>query len=214
MRWNSRTASTLVVAALALAGAGTMAATNGDDAAKADEALRASIERGRFLVVTHGCGDCHGGYANPALPGYLAGVMDSLQVFQMGPFKTYPRNLTPDNTTGIGRFTDRQIFNALRYGLRPGETPDVEITSSVPGEGNHPVNPKYLAPPMPWPAFRHMPDEDLMAIAMYLKNGLKPVSNRVPDSEGPPDFWASAYVPEMIGPYPIVAYPTANETGR
>src|SRR5690606_14035690 len=90
MRWNGRTASTLVVAALALAGAGTLAATNGDDAAKADEALRASIERGRFLVVTHGCGDCHGGYANPALPGYLAGVMDSLQIFQMGPFKTYP----------------------------------------------------------------------------------------------------------------------------
>src|SRR5258708_12227862 len=27
-------------------------------------------------------------------------------------FHTRPRNLTPDNTTGMGRFSERQIFNA------------------------------------------------------------------------------------------------------
>jgi len=43
---------------------------------------------------------------------------------------------------------------------------------------------------------------------------VKPVSNRVADSDGPPDFWASEYTVAKIGPWPAPAYPTANETGR
>lgn len=169
------------------------------------------VLRGRSLVMEHDCGGCHGGHANPASPGYLSGWRDSTQTFFIGPFKTYPRNLTPDNATGTGRFTERQIFNALRYGLRPGETPDVDITSSVPGQGNFPAIPKYLAPPMPWVAFRYMSDQQLKDIAAYLKRGLKPVVNRVTDSEGPPDFWASEYTVEKYGSYPVAAYPTVNE---
>ncbi|MDQ3387978.1 MAG: hypothetical protein M3483_00590 [Gemmatimonadota bacterium] len=172
---------------------------------------------GRQLVMTHACGDCHGG-KSPEKEGWLAGRRPSSPPgegeFQIGPFKTQARNLTPDNSTGLGRFSERQIFNALRYGLRPGETPDVEITSAVAGQGNHPANPKYLAIPMPWPAFRHMADAELWAIAAYLKHGVMPVSNRVPDSEGPPDFWASAYTPEAIGTYPAPAFPTARERLR
>jgi mono/diheme cytochrome c family protein len=170
---------------------------------------------GRALVVSHACGDCHGGFANPAAEGWLAGMVATAppgqQEFQVGPFKTRARNLTPDNTTGMGRFSERQIFNSLRYGLRPGETPDVEITSTTPGKGNFPLYPKYLAPPMPWTSWRHMSDTELWAIAAYLKHGVKPVTNRVEDSEGPPDFWASAYTVEMIGTYPGPAFPTANE---
>lgn len=175
------------------------------------DTLKDRIVRGRQLVIEHACGDCHGGGSNPGSPVWLAGVTDSLQIFQIGPFKTRPRNITPDNTTGIGRFTTRQLFNALRYGLRPGETPDVEITSSTPGQGNFPENPKYLAIPMPWPAFRHMSDDDLRAIAVYLKQGVKPVSNRVGDSDGPPDFWASEYTLEKIGSYPASPFPTSRE---
>ncbi len=179
--------------------------------APASVAGPSEVERGRLLVIHHACGDCHGGIANPAAVGFLAGVMAPEQEFPVGPFITRPRNLTPDNDTGLGRFSERQIFNALRYGLRPGETPDVEITSSVPGQGNFPAAPKYLAVPMPWPAFRHMPDEDLRAIAAYLKRGLRPVSNRVQDSDGPPDFWASEYTPDKVGSYPLPPFPTANE---
>lgn len=102
----------------------------------------------------------------------------------------------------IGRYSERP-FNALRYGLRPGETPDVEITSAVPGQGNHPAHPKYLAPPMPWPAYRHLADDEIRAIASYLRNGVRPVSNRVPDSEGPQDFWGTEYTPDMIGMLPV-----------
>ena len=174
----------------------------------------AQIAQGRFLVISHDCGGCHGGGSNPAAFGWLDGVRVPEQEFKIGPFTTRPRNLTPDNATGLGRFSERQIFNALRFGLRPGETPDVEITSPTPGQGNFPLHPKYLAPPMPWPAWRHMPDQDLWAIAAYLKQGLKPVNHKVADSEGPPDFWAGEYTVEKIGAYPAPANPTANERGQ
>jgi mono/diheme cytochrome c family protein len=175
---------------------------------------REQVLRGRALVASTACSDCHGGARSPEQIGWLSGSrpgMGPLAEFQIGPFKTYPRNLTPNNTTGLGRFSERQIFNALRYGLRPGETPDVEITSTVPGQGNHPVHPKYLAPPMPWPAWRHLTDEELWAIAAYLKHGVKPVRNRVKDSEGPPDFWVSEYTPDRIGSYPPPPFPTTKE---
>jgi mono/diheme cytochrome c family protein len=185
---------------------------------------REQVMFGRQLVIQHDCGGCHGGGADPASPRWLSGMRGPADEFRIGPcavdpaarpcFITRPRNLTPDNQTGLGRFSERQIFNALRYGLRPGETPDVEITSSVPGQGNFPDNPKYLAPPMPWTAWRHMPDEQLWAIAAYLKHGVKPVRNQVADSEGPPDFWRSAYTVEEIGPYPARGFPTANEEYR
>ena len=177
---------------------------------------------GRQLVISHACGGCHGGGANPAAKGWLAGVMGPQQLFYIGRcsvtapkaqpcFITRPRNLTPDNATGLGRFTERQIFNALRYGLRPEDTPDVDITSTTPGQGNFPETPHYLAPPMPWEAWRHMSDTELRAIAAYLKHGLAPVVNKVAESDGPPDFWASAYVDSLIGTYPAPAFPTANE---
>jgi mono/diheme cytochrome c family protein len=178
------------------------------------------ILRGRQLVLEHACGECHGGGSNPAAEGWLAGMTEPEQEFRIGPgcaegaegdcFLTRPRNLTPDNITGMGRFSERQIFNAMRYGLRPGETADVEITATEPGVGNFPENPKFLAPPMPWPAWRYMSDDELWAIAAYLKHGLKPVRNRVADSEGPPDFWASAYG-ERLPPMPPAPFPTANE---
>ena len=176
------------------------------------QASRAQVLLGRQLVISHACGDCHGGFQNPADPEWLQGTRHpEIQEAKIGPFTTRPRNLTPDNTTGLGRFTERQIFNALRFGLRPGETPDVAITSTTPGQGNFPANPRYLAPPMPWNAWRQMSDQELMAIAAYLKRGLKPVVNKVADSDGPPDFWASEYKKAQYGTIPPAPYPTQNE---
>lgn len=67
------------------------------------------------------------GADDPAADGRLAGVMSTDQEFHLGScltdpdaepcFKTQPRILTPDNTTGWGRFGEHQIFNALRFGL-------------------------------------------------------------------------------------------------
>jgi hypothetical protein len=81
----------------------------------------------------------------------------------------------------------------------------------VPGQGNFPASPKYLAPPMPWPDWRHMSDQELRDVAAYLKRGVKPVRNLVKDSEGPPDFWASAYTVERIGRWPLPPFPVGGE---
>src|SRR5690242_5891566 len=92
----------------------------------------ALVLRGRYLVISHACGECHGGGNDPSAKGFLAGLGASEPPvdFKIGPppcgidpaakgcFTTRPRNLTPDDT-GMGKFTERQLFNALRYGLRP-----------------------------------------------------------------------------------------------
>jgi alcohol dehydrogenase (quinone), cytochrome c subunit len=188
------------------------ASFSGSSAMGTASARQQQIAQGRFLMISHACGDCHGGGSNPAAANWLDGMRDTItQQFVVGPFKTRAKNLTPDVATGTGSFTERQIFNALRYGLRPEETPDVEITSTTPGQGNFPLHPHYLAIPMPWPSWRHMPDADLLAIAAYLKNGVKASRHRVQDSDGPPDFWAGEYTVDKIGPYPALSYPTANE---
>lgn len=175
---------------------------------------QAQIVQGRNLVITHACTQCHNrGVDNPASANWLAGYMPGSTGanFEIGPFNTYAANITPDVGTGIGGHSDRQIYNALKYGLDPAATPDVVITSTTPGQGNFPAAPHYLAPPMPWPSFRHETDENLWAIVAYLKHGVKPVVNSVPDSQSPPDFWASAYTDAAVGPVDIPAFPTANE---
>jgi mono/diheme cytochrome c family protein len=240
MRWSGKSfASSLIVLTLLLvtvvvvravgsANPSVMSSTpaivaNESAAAPVPQTAADLVARGRSLVTNHACGLCHGGGDDPAAKGWLAGSTGPDTEFKIGPppcgsdpkaagcFTTRPRNLTPDEATGLGRFTERQIFNALRFGLRPEDTPDVTISSTTPGQGNFPMRPHYLAPPMPWMAWRHMPDSDLRAIAAYLKRGLKPATNKVPDSEGPPDFWAAMMIPENIGTYPAAAFPTANE---
>jgi len=212
------------LAIVALAGLVGARATRRDAGVRALETRSTTadtIARGRYLVISHDCGGCHGGGSDPATAGWLAGETDPVMQFMIGPcylkpdakpcFHTHPRNLTPDNETGIGRFTERQIFNALRYGLRPEDTPDVTIAGTTPGQGNFPLHPRYLAEPMPWMAWRYLPDDDLWSIAAYLRRAVKPVHNVVAESEGPPDFWASEYTPVKIGVYPSPAFPTANE---
>jgi hypothetical protein len=42
--------------------------------ARLTKAREAQVLRGRTLVLHHGCGDCHGGIADPAAEGWLAGL--------------------------------------------------------------------------------------------------------------------------------------------
>jgi len=206
-------------ALVGLAGCGGGGSSSSDSGSAGLPTAKASMDqvaRGRALVTTFGCVDCHAqGLNDPNSPTWMAGYSTAQGghgpgVFQIGPFATYAANLTPD-VTGLGQYTDRQVYNALRYGLDPGATADAVVSSATPGQGNFPATPHYLAPPMPWTATRHLADSDLWALVAYLKHGIKPVANTPPDSQGPPDFWASSYTPDKAGPDQIASYPASSE---
>ena len=161
------------------------------------KATRAQVLRGRYIVTSvAACADCHSGDQNLNAPTWLAGFKPGTpgQSFAVGPFTTYAANITPDKETGIGNWTSQQIFNAFRTGKD--------------------INGKFLAPPMPWPVFRNMSDDDTWALVAYLQN-LKPSSNAVPESQGPPGAdgkpdWSSAYQ-HLI---PLPEYPGVQRNER
>ncbi|MFI5090332.1 MAG: c-type cytochrome [Terriglobales bacterium] len=118
------------------------------------------LERGEYLVHAEMCGLCHtqidrtGIYRGDDF--YLAGGM-RVVAYPHGVFIT--RNLTSDSETGLGRWTDAQVVNALRNGRAP------DRLLSLWG--------------MPWFYLHHLSDDDATAIAQYLKT-LPPVRNRIP----------------------------------
>lgn len=150
------------------------------------------IVRGKYLVNTVGCNDCHspkvmtergpvpdpnrllsGHDANEQLPPYNPDAVKGYVLFNMnstatiGPWGTsFAGNLTPDDT-GIGTWSEEQFIMAMKQGKYKGL-----------------ANSRTLLPPMPWPAFSNMPDEDIKAIFAYLKS-IKPVHNIVPSAIPP-----------------------------
>jgi mono/diheme cytochrome c family protein len=105
------------------------------------------VARGQYIfALAGGCG-CHTPEGGPVNAGGR-------------PLKTpygtfYGTNITPDPTSGIGQWTDRQIIDSLRLGVRP--------------DGS------VLSPVMPYPAFNGMSDEDVTALVAYLRS-LPPVA--------------------------------------
>ncbi|HEY3397966.1 MAG TPA: c-type cytochrome [Armatimonadota bacterium] len=181
--------SLVIVLAVVLVGVlGLAALSTGAGTAPTGQPTREMVLRGRYLVTAAaGCQHCHQG-ADPNDLQWLAG---SSRVFQVGAFKVYASNLTPD-PTGLGTWTAQQVFDSLRLGKAP--------------DG------KYLAPPMPWPGYRNLSDDDLGAIVAYLRS-IKPVANAVPVSEGPNAApgqrgdWSASY--EKLQPFP--EYPGTQE---
>lgn len=210
-------ASMGLLGAVLLTGAGCGSSGSGSAGLPGGRATLEQVARGRALVTSSGCSDCHShGKVDPSDPLWLAGYNSANPIdpgkFSIAGFTTYAANLTPD-ATGLGGASDRQVFNALRYGLDPMDTPDVVITSTTPGTGNFPAAPVYLAPPMPWPAFRNMPDADLWAIVAYLKHGIRGRANVVAASgAGPGGSWAPFYGVAAIGASPVPAYPMTSES--
>lgn len=185
----------LMAASLWGCGSNSSSATSKATGLPLGKATRTQVLRGRYIVTSvAACGDCHSGNQNLNAATWLAGYKSGAQgqSFQVGPFTTYAANLTSDKTAGIGNWTPQQIFSAFRLGKDPTG--------------------KYLAPPMPWPVFRNMSDEDTWALVAYLQS-LKPASNVVPELQGPPGAdgkpdWSNAY--QNLTPLPT--YPAATET--
>ena len=98
------------------------------------------IERGHYLSTAADCYACHTN--DPAQP--FAGG-EGIRT----PFGTiYPPNITPDQRTGIGAWTDDEFYHALHS-----------------GRGRHGEN---LYPAMPYDSFTQIRRDDVLAIKAYL----------------------------------------------
>ena len=117
----------------------------------APAAAQTPVERGKYLVegiLT--CGNCH----TPRGPG---GVLDTSkrhaggpQVWETAEYRVHPSNVTPDNETGIGRWTAGQIKTAIRDGRRPSG--------------------QQLSPQMPYAYYKIFASADLDAVVAYLQS--------------------------------------------
>jgi hypothetical protein len=147
--------------------------------------------RGKYLVTAIGCADCHSPWkmtANGPMPDperFLSGHPEQVKVGPapkpQGPWLasffatntafagpwgiSFSANLTPDVNTGLGIWTEEMFLRAIREGRHMGQS-------------------RPIAPPMPWPAFRNLDDEDLKSIFAYLRT-IKPICNHVPDYQPP-----------------------------
>ncbi len=117
------------------------------------------VKRGDYLVngiLT--CGNCH-------MPkGPSGDIMD--KAFSGGaswdepPFKVTAPNITQDKGTGIGNYTDAELKQLLRKGIKRNGVP--------------------VAMVMPSGFYEIMTDRDLNAVIAYLRT-IKPIKNAVPD---------------------------------
>ena len=104
--------------------------------------------------------------APPALAGTWAWAGAATNTAYVGPWGiSYAANLTPDENTGLGIWTEEMFVAAIRTGKHMGQS-------------------RPIMPPMPWPAYRHMTDEDLRAIFAYLRT-VPPIVNHVPEYQPP-----------------------------
>jgi len=118
------------------------------------------VERGQYLAHIMDCGGCHhtGAFTpEPNLETPLAGADIGFEIPGMGVF--YPPNLTPDEETGLGKWSDAEIIAAFTTGMRP--------------DG------RQLSPAMPWISYAHITADDAAALVAYLRS-LKPVKHKVP----------------------------------
>ncbi|GAB4020381.1 c-type cytochrome [Spirosoma koreense] len=147
------------------------------------------IKRGEYLVAIAGCADCHApkkmtpqGPA-PDRDRFLSGydgaqplgtydknlvktgqwvLFNGQNTAFVGPWGvSFAANLTPD-ATGIGNWSLEQFSRAMRQGKFKGAATG-----------------RPLLPPMPWPNYTNLTNEDMKAVFAYLKS-LKPIANSVP----------------------------------
>ncbi|HEU4624681.1 MAG TPA: cytochrome c [Steroidobacteraceae bacterium] len=111
------------------------------------------IARGKYLTEAADCEACH--------------TVEGGQPFAGGrPFDTeygtlYSPNITPDEETGIGTWTDADFLRAVHEGI---------------GKDG-----KYLYPAFPYNSYTYLHDEDVLAIKAYLFS-LPPVKNKAPEN--------------------------------
>ena len=139
----------------------------GPEAGRYSPIDRDMIDRGEYLVELLACGSCHTNGAFDGVPdmsrplaGSDTGIAWTSPLQSEHPGVVYPSNITPDEDTGIGRWSDAQIANAVRAGV-----------------GRHGSRRMVT---MPWQGYAKMTDDDVDAIVLYLRS-IKPIKHKVPD---------------------------------
>ena len=145
------------------------------------------VARGKYLVTTSGCHDCHTPWAmgpkgpapdmSRALSGHPADFQVPPAPKPSGPWivsaaatntawsgpwgVSFTANLTPDPETGLGKWTLKNFKDTIRTGRHMGRG-------------------REILPPMPIPMYKHFTDADLEAIFSYLQS-IPPIRNQVPE---------------------------------
>jgi len=161
------------------------------------ETTAAKIARGKYLVTTSGCHDCHTPWVlgpkgpEPDMTRALSGhpqdmvlppppkveapwVMTAAatNTAWAGPWGiSYTANLTPDPETGLGKWTLRNFVETIRTGRHMGRGREV-------------------LPPMPVQVYRNWTDADFEAVFSYLQT-VPAIRNRVPEPLPPAESVAA-----------------------
>lgn len=150
------------------------------------------VARGQYLVTVGGCNDCHTPLRmgpegpEPDMTRMLSGhpsssridsaptspspqwmtASDATNTAFAGPWGvSFTANLTPDANTGTGIWTEDMFIKTLRTGKHWGTSRDI-------------------LPPMPWPNYSRMTDDDLKAVFAYLRT-IPAIHNQVPEPLAP-----------------------------
>lgn len=150
------------------------------------------VARGKYLVSTSGCHDCHTPWKmgpngpEPDMSRALSGHPEQLQMppapkLPEGPWLvtvaatntawagpwgvSFTANLTPDKETGLGKWNVRTFTDTIRTGRHMGRG-------------------RAILPPMPIAVYNNFTDNDLAAIFSYLQS-IPAVKNRVPQPVPP-----------------------------
>lgn len=161
-------------------------------AAQPAQSADAQVARGKYLVNTAGCHDCHTPFKlgpngpEPDMSRMLSGHPEALAMppvpkLPEGPWMvisaatntahagpwgvSFTANLTPDAETGLGDWTMRDFVATIRTGRHLGRG-------------------RPVLPPMPIPVYSNFTDADLEAIYRYLRT-IAPIKNRVPEPWAP-----------------------------
>jgi mono/diheme cytochrome c family protein len=147
-----------------------------------------TVARGKYLVSTSGCHDCHTPFKlgpngpEPDMSRALSGhpealVMPPAPALPPGPWLvtmaatntafagpwgvSFTANLTPDADTGLGQWTLKDFMSTIRTGRHMGRG-------------------RPVLPPMPIPVYNNFTDADLEAVYAYLRT-VPAIKNRVPE---------------------------------
>jgi mono/diheme cytochrome c family protein len=184
------TASFIITGLLAAGACGRAAENRGPEPntqAATTAAAAVNVERGKHLVTVLACGDCHTPFKmgaqgpEPDMERFLAGHPADLEMPPpprlqhpwgwvgaatntafAGPWGiTYATNLTPEDNTGLGIWTEEMFVRALKTGRHMGTS-------------------RSIMPPMPWTSYSQLSEEDLRSMYRYLRT-IAPIENRVPE---------------------------------